>query len=117
MIEVNYVWCFALCALAVWRVAHLLAGENGPWDLVRRLRATLGNGILGRMMDCFYCMSFLIALPPAVWMSGSRLGFLVQWMALSAAACLLEMATRRKQTHIRQKPVSASYLNKIINGV
>ena len=117
MIDVNYVWCFALCALAVWRVAHLLAGENGPWDLVRRLRATLGYGMLGRMMDCFYCMSSMIALPPAIWMSGSRMGFLIQWMALSAVACLLEMATQRKLIHIRVKPVSTSYLNKVINGV
>jgi hypothetical protein len=117
MINVNYVWCFALCALAVWRVAHLLAGENGPWDLVRRLRATLGYGMLGRMMDCFYCMSFLIALPPAIWMSSSWVGFLIQWMALSAVACLLEMASQRKQIHVRVKPVSTSYLNKVINGV
>jgi hypothetical protein len=73
--------------------------------------------MLGRMMDCFYCMSFLIALPPAIWMSSGWIGFLIQWMALSAVACLLEMATQRKLIHIRVKPVSTSYLNKVINGV
>jgi cytochrome oxidase assembly protein ShyY1 len=62
-------------------------------------------------------MSFLIALPPAIWMSGSRMEFLIQWMALSAVACLLDMATQRKQMHVRVKPVSTSYLNKVINGV
>jgi hypothetical protein len=117
MVDVNFVWCFSLCALAVWRVALLLAGENGPWDLVRRLRAALGYGTLGRMMDCFYCMGLLIALPPAIWMSSSWIGFLIQWMALSAVACLLEMATQRKQMHIRIKPVSTTYLNKVIDGV
>jgi hypothetical protein len=50
-------------------------------------------------------------------MSSGWIGFLIQWMALSAVACLLEMATQRKLIHIRVKPVSTSYLNKVINGV
>jgi hypothetical protein len=45
------------------------------------------------------------------------MGFLIQWMALSAVACLLELASQRKQMHVRVKPVSTSYLNKVINGV
>jgi hypothetical protein len=50
-------------------------------------------------------------------MSGSRMGFLIHWIALSAVACLLEMATQKKQMNIRVKPVSTSFLNKVINGV
>ena len=65
MIDINYAWRFALCALAIWRIAHLLARENGPWDLIGRFRASLGSGVLGRFMDCFYSMSFLISLPLA----------------------------------------------------
>ena len=72
VIEINFAGRFALCALAVWRIAHLLAKENGPWNLIARLRATLGSGVLGCLMDCFYSLSFLISLPVAVWMSGSR---------------------------------------------
>jgi hypothetical protein len=117
MIEVNYVWCFALCALAVWRAAHLLARESGPWDAIARLRAALGSGVLGRLMDCFYCLSFLIALPPAMWMSSSRMGFLIQWLALSAVACLLERATQRQQNGLRVSAASISYLDKVIRGV
>jgi hypothetical protein len=44
----------ALAILATWRVAHLLAREDGPFDLVLRARARAGDGVLGRLMDCPY---------------------------------------------------------------
>lgn len=116
MAEMNYAWRFALCALAIWRIAHLLARENGPWDLILRLRASLGSGVLGRLMDCFYSLSFLISLPPAIWMSSSWTQFLVQWLALSAVACLLEMAVQERQRSRNVIPVSTSYLDKVIGG-
>ena len=86
MTEITYALCFVLSALAIWRVAHVVARENGPWDLIARLRANVGSGVLGSLMDCFYCLSFLIALAPALWISRSWTGFLVQWLALSAVA-------------------------------
>jgi hypothetical protein len=113
----TFAWCFALCALAVWRVAHLLARENGPFELVARLRATLGSGILGRLMDCFYCVCFLVSLLPALWMCNSRIGFFIQWLALSAVACLLERTTQKQQGNVRVAPVSPSHIDKIIGGV
>jgi hypothetical protein len=117
MTERTFVLCFALCALAVWRVAHLLAAENGPMDLIVRLRSALGSGILGRLMDCFGCLSLLIALAPALWLSNSRIEFLVEWLALSAAATLLERATQSQRKQIRIAPVSTSYIDKVISGV
>jgi hypothetical protein len=117
MIEINYVGRFALCTLAIWRIAHLLARENGPWDLIARLRATLGSGVWGRLMDCFSSLSFVISLPLAIWMSSSRMGFLVLWPALSAMACLLERAMQGWQRRRNISPVSASYLDKVISGV
>ena len=117
VIEINFAGRFVLCALAVWRIAHLLVRENGPWDLIARLRATLGSGVLGRLMDCFYSLSFLISLPPAIWMSSSWIQFLVQWLALSAVACLLERATQGWQRSHRVIPISKSYLDKVIGGV
>jgi len=93
MNEENSIWRFSLSALAVWRMTHLLAEEDGPWDLLAKLRAALGNGVLGQLMDCFYCLSLWIALPLAVLTSNGWLGIAVHWMALSGAACLLEKAT------------------------
>jgi cytochrome oxidase assembly protein ShyY1 len=117
MIGINRVWFFVLCALAVWQVAHLLARESGPLNLVARLRATLGSGVLGRMMDCFYCLSFLFSLPLAIWVSNSLMGFLVQWLALSAVVCLLERATQGQHGELRVSPASTSYLDKVLRGV
>ncbi len=117
MIGINHVWFFVLCALAVWRLAHLITRESGPLNPISRLRAILGSGVLGRAMDCFYCLSFLLSLPLAIWMSNGPMGFLVQWPALSAVACLLERATQRGRGELRVSPAATSYLDKVLRGV
>jgi hypothetical protein len=81
---------FALAVLATWRVTHLLASENGPADLVVRLRTSLGQGLAGKLMDCFQCLSLWIAAPIALYVSRKPLDWCLTWLALSGAACLLE---------------------------
>jgi len=79
-----------LAVLATWRVTHLLASEDGPADLVVHVRARLGNGFLGRLMDCFYCLSLWVAAPLAFFVGGGPSDWVITWLALSGAACLLE---------------------------
>jgi hypothetical protein len=79
--------------LVVWRLTHLLQAEDGPWGVVLRLRAAAGNGMLGALMDCFYCLSVWIALPFAALLAANWLHGLLLWPALSAAAILLDRAT------------------------
>ena len=81
---------FVLAVLATWRMTHLLAREDGPADLIVRLRAWLGNGFGGKLMDCFYCLSLWVAAPFALVVSQDPLLFLLTWPALSGAACLLD---------------------------
>ena len=81
---------FVLAVLATWRLTHLLAREDGPADLIYRLRAVLGDGTLGRLMDCFYCLSLWIAAPLAFLLASNPLDLLLAWLALSGAAVLLE---------------------------
>lgn len=81
---------FVLAALAAWRVTHLLAYEDGPGELVVRLRSHLGSGWVGRLMDCFYCLSLWVAAPFALMLSREPLTWLVAWIALSGAACLAQ---------------------------
>ena len=52
-------------ALATWRVTHLLVEEDGPADVVLRLRRAAGTGTVGQLMDCFSCASLWVALPIA----------------------------------------------------
>jgi len=81
---------FVLAVLATWRVTHLLANEDGPADIIVRLRRRLGDGLIGSLMDCFNCMSLWIAAPAAFLLSRDPLMWLVSWLALSGGACLLE---------------------------
>ena len=81
---------FILAVLATWRVTHLLAREDGPGDVLVRLRKWLGNGFAGKLMDCFYCLSFWVAAPLALVVNTKPLELLLVWLALSGGACLLE---------------------------
>jgi hypothetical protein len=84
---------FIVAALAVWRVTHLLASEDGPWDVIARMRAALGDSIVGRLMDCFGCLSLWISIPFAFVVSRDLKDDLLIWWALSGSAYLLERAT------------------------
>ena len=83
-----------LVVLATWRLCHLLAEEDGPGELVVRLRLWLGDTALGRAMDCFYCLSLWVAAPLALLVVHDAVGFVLTWLGSSGAACLLERATR-----------------------
>lgn len=88
--DVSFLSRVVLAVLATWRVTHLLAHEDGPADLLARIRRLLSAGFLGRLMDCFQCMSLWIAVPFAFYLSRRPLEWLISWLALSGAACLLE---------------------------
>ena len=83
-----------LSLLATWRVTHLLAYEDGPWDVFVRLRTALGNGVLGRLVDCFQCVSIWVSAVLALFVSRVALEWGVAWLALSGGACLLERMGR-----------------------
>jgi len=88
---------FILCALAVWRLTHLLSKEDGPFDIIYLLRKQLGQGFFGNLLDCFYCLSLWIAIAPALWLGINWKEKTVYWLALSAVACLLEKITSRNE--------------------
>lgn len=89
------VWLhFILSLLATWRVAHLLAYEDGPWDVFVRLRAALGDGFLGRLVDCFQCVSLWVAIPFALVVGRGALEWGLAWFGLSGGACLLDRIGR-----------------------
>jgi uncharacterized protein DUF1360 len=85
-----------LAVLAAWRVTHLLASEDGPGDLVYRLRARLGSSFAGKLMDCFYCLSLWVAVPFALLVTRQVPDWILTWLAISGAACLLERATQER---------------------
>jgi len=90
----HYTFRFVLATLAVWRITHLLSHEDGPWDVFLRLRRTLGDSIIGKLVACFYCLSIWVALPFAGFLQGNATETFVGWLAISGAAVLLERLNR-----------------------
>ena len=87
---------FLVGLLAVWRVTHLLWGEDGPGAILVRLRKLAGNTLAGSLLDCFYCLSLWIALPVA-WIFGTRwLDRVLLWLSFSGGAILLERITAQR---------------------
>jgi hypothetical protein len=76
--------------LATWRVSHLVAREDGPFDVVLMLRRRAGEGPVGRLMDCPYCLSLWVAAPIAAWMAPGWLEGVLIWLAISGGASLAE---------------------------
>lgn len=93
MTEIAYETRLLAGALATWRLAHLVAEEDGPADVVARLRSRAGHGGLGAAMDCLYCLSVWFAAPVALLVRPRRRDGALTWLALAGAACLIERAT------------------------
>ena len=89
----------ALSVFAVWRLTHLLGKEDGPFDIIFLIREKAGKSFLGKLMDCFYCLSIWIALPFGIWLGQNWVEKVLVWLALSGAACLLEQATTKNDSN------------------
>lgn len=100
-----------LAALATWRVSHFLAEEDGPADLVVRLRRRAGSSWAGDLLDCFYCLSIWVAAPFSLGLVRRHRVDPVSWLAVSGAACLLEQATRRTQMSHNHVPPEQEVAN------
>jgi hypothetical protein len=94
-----------IAALSVWRLTHLLEAEDGPWDVSVRIRRAAGDGFLGHLLDCFYCLSLWIALPMAWILHRDAIEFALLWPGLSGAAILLERATAKPDQTVGPPPV------------
>lgn len=92
----QFYW-LTLGILAVWRVTHFLNAEDGPADIGVRLRRLAGSSWLGRMLDCFYCLSFWVAAPIALWIGQGLKERALLCFAMSAGAILLERLTTRHE--------------------
>ena len=88
-------YVFILGLLGVWRITHLLHIEDGPDDVIVKLRWWAGNSLIGQAMDCFYCLSLWVAVPFALLIGQSWLERALLWPALSAGAIALNLTLQR----------------------
>jgi hypothetical protein len=80
---------FSLAVLATWRVAHLVAFEDGPGQVLTLVRRRAPAGIR-KMLDCIYCLSLWVSAPAALWITRDPVDWFVTTLAISGAACILE---------------------------
>lgn len=90
------VFGLTLGILGVWRVTHLLHAENGPWDVLERLRMLLSADVWRGLFGCFYCLSLWIAAPFSLLLATGWKERLLFWPALSAGAILVERVSWRE---------------------
>jgi hypothetical protein len=80
-------WRIALAGLAVYRVAHMLAREDGPFDLFAIWRDRIGqHNWIGRGFHCVLCISFWLSLLAMAWVMFSQsviLDAVVIWLAIA----------------------------------
>lgn len=88
----SFVWLM-IGTLAVFRVTHLLHAEDGPWEVVVRLRRRAGSVFFGKVLDCFYCSSLWISAPFALLVAEGWKERILLWPALSAGAIVIERLT------------------------
>tara|TARA_R110001632_G_scaffold176402_3_gene296159 strand:- start:242 stop:523 length:282 start_codon:yes stop_codon:yes gene_type:complete len=88
---------FIISGLAIWRITHLFAEEDGPFDSIIRFRKLFGQSLIGDLLDCFYCLSIWVSIPFAIALQEGWSQFFLYWMALSGFACVIQKLISKNQ--------------------
>lgn len=86
---------YVVMVVVVWRATHLISIEDGPFDLIFKLRSWLGDSFFGKLMDCFYCLSSWIGLFLACIFGNSVFSVCILTFYYSGSAILLEKFSNR----------------------
>ena len=78
---------FVLAVLATWRVAFMLAREDGPFDAFSKMREKVGQTTwYGRGLHCVLCMSFWLSLPAALI---AGLPLILGWLGIAGTIVVI----------------------------
>jgi hypothetical protein len=86
---------YFVIVIVVWRITHLISSEDGPFDLIIKLRKLLGNSFIGKLMDCFYCLSIWIGFFASFYAENNFEGVIILTIYYSGVAILLEKFTNK----------------------
>jgi len=86
---------YLVLLVAVWRVTHLISAEDGPFDLIIRFRRLLGTSFLGKLMDCFYCLSIWVGVLCSIFAATNVAEIIALALYYSGASILLEKITNK----------------------
>ncbi len=91
----NELLMYFVIVIVVWRITHLVSAEDGPFDLIIKLRKLLGNSFVGKLMDCFYCLSIWIGFLAAIYGGTNLQQIIILTLYYSGAAILIEKLTNK----------------------
>jgi hypothetical protein len=106
--DCGIIFRFLVAALATWRLAFLLAREQGPWNILSRLRHAMGHGSASELLKCVKCVGLWVAVPFAFFVRGDGWELVVIWLALSGATALIDEWTRPPFEWEESKPAGHS---------
>ena len=86
---------FFIILLSIWRITHLIQAEDGPFDIIFKLRKFVGNGFFGKLMDCFDCVSIWVSIIPAIYFGNNLMCKIILTLSFSGGAILLEKITSK----------------------
>lgn len=92
---------YLLAVLAVYRLARMIATEEGPLALFERTRARLGGNDqadwLGRGIACPLCVGFWVSLVVSLLLLpfSSWNGLVLNWLGIAGGAAALQMWLER----------------------
>ena len=89
-------WLRYLVAItAVYRLAYMLANEDGPFDVFSWWRNKLGQEAwYGRGFHCVLCMSFWLSLPAAILVG---LPWFIGWLGVAGGVLIVWQIFERWQ--------------------
>lgn len=86
---------YLVLVIVAWRLTHLISAEDGPFDLIIKTRKLAGNSFLGKLMDCFYCLSIWTGLSAAFYAGNNVKEIIILCLYYSGASILLEKITNK----------------------
>ena len=86
---------YLVLVIVTWRLTHLISAEDGPFDLIIKIRKLAGNSFFGKLMDCFYCLSIWMGLLAAFYVSREAIEIIILCLYYSGASILLEKITNK----------------------
>lgn len=90
-----------LAILATYRIAHMVAQEDGPFDVFSRIRSIPNpESWIARGLNCVLCISFWVSLLAALLLAHQdptmqRSETLLTWLGIAGAVMVLHLWTER----------------------
>lgn len=87
---------YLVLTIAVWRLTHLISSEDGPFDIIFKFRKMLGESFLGKLMDCFYCLSIWTGLAAAFITGDNWKEIILMCLYYSGSSIIIEKITNKE---------------------